>query len=160
MRKVERGFTLVELFFVLLIFSLLVVIFSFYFIDFMDRLTLEEASMFLLTNLRLFQESACSQNSDYYDVWEFYPTIELCLWKVYNSSSNSYKIYKKFDLKKYNVDLISANFGSLTSLHFTPIGIPSSGGTVVLGKGNLRKYIIVTPATGRIWISDSPPINW
>lgn len=153
------GFTLLELLIVFLIFSIFIITLSFNFINFFERLSLEEATINLFTTLKLFQENACSQK-DYYDLFEFYPTIELCIWKVYNSSSNSYKVHKKIDLTKYKVDLISANFGNLNLLYFTHLGIPSSGGTVVLGKGKLRKYVIITPATGRIWISDFPPENW
>lgn len=153
------GFTLLELLVAFSILSVIFIVLSYNFINFFERLSLEEATIYLFTILKLFQESAPSQK-DYYDLFEFYPTIELCIWKVYNQSSNSYKNYRIIDLKKYKVDLISANFGTLNSLHFTNLGIPSSGGTIILGKGKLRKYIIVTPATGRIWISDSPPQNW
>ncbi|MCX7846191.1 MAG: prepilin-type N-terminal cleavage/methylation domain-containing protein [Dictyoglomaceae bacterium] len=153
------GFTLLELLIAFSILSIIIITLSYNFINLIDSLNLEEATINLFTTLKLFHENASSQK-DYYDLFEFYPTIELCIWKVYNSSSNSYKVYKIIDLNKYKVDLISANFGTLNILHFTSLGIPSSGGTIVLGKGKLRKYIIITPATGRIWISDLPPENW
>jgi len=155
-----KGFTLLELLITLIISVFIILLFSFTFLNFIDRWSLEEASICLLTNLKLFQESAITQHEIYYNLFEFYPSIELCLWKVYNPSSNSYKVFKVIDLKKYNVDLISINFGYSSSLFFTSLGIPSTGGTIVLGKKNLRKYVIITPATGRIWISDSPPISW
>jgi Tfp pilus assembly protein FimT len=43
---------------------------------------------------------------------------------------------------------------------FAPSGAPSSGGTVVLGNGNSRLYVIVNPVAGRIRVSESPPANW
>lgn len=158
--KNESGYTLIELFIVLIVFSIVVALFNDYFFNFLDSISLEESATYLLQNMRLFQEISCSKNTDYPDIMEFYPTIDLCIWKVYNLTSNTYKIYKIFDLKKYNVDLVSVNFGGNSSLHFSSFGAPSSGGTVVLKKGNQIRYIIVTPATGRIWISNEPPENW
>ncbi|MEN2984342.1 MAG: prepilin-type N-terminal cleavage/methylation domain-containing protein [Dictyoglomaceae bacterium] len=153
------GFTLLELLIAFSIFSIIIIALGYNFLNLFDILSLEEATINLFSALKLFQESACSQK-EYHDFFEFYPNVELCLWKVYNSNSNSYRIFRIIDLKKYKVDLISADFGSLNLLYFTSLGIPSAGGTVVLGRGRLRKYIIVTPATGRMWVSDSPPENW
>lgn len=46
-------------------------------------------------------------------------------------------------------------------VHFTPLGAPSSGGTVALqNRAGGKIYIIVTPATGRVRLSKQPPGNW
>ncbi|MDD3365526.1 MAG: GspH/FimT family protein [Syntrophomonas sp.] len=52
------------------------------------------------------------------------------------------------------------NVQSLPFCGFAASGAPSSGGTVVLGNGNSRLYVIVNPAAGRIRVSESPPLNW
>jgi len=58
----------------------------------------------------------------------------------------------------------SINFpivGGYPTLSFNRNGAPNSGGTVALtdNKGRVI-YIIVTPATGRVRISDEPPSSW
>ncbi|MEN3202708.1 MAG: hypothetical protein ABDK87_03110 [Atribacterota bacterium] len=40
---------------------------------------------------------------------------------------------------------------------FLPQGIPLCGGTIVLRAKADRKYIIITPVTGRVRLSDAPP---
>lgn len=47
----------------------------------------------------------------------------------------------------------------LNTLRFYSTGTPSSGGTITLRIGNNLKYIIITPVTGRVRISDKPPSN-
>ena len=46
------------------------------------------------------------------------------------------------------------------AVQFNCLGRPSSGGTVVLKSGAGRRYIIVTPVTGRVRVSRDPPQNW
>ena len=43
---------------------------------------------------------------------------------------------------------------------FSPTGAPGSGGTVTLGNGLERRYVIVNPVAGRVRISESPPAEW
>lgn len=50
--------------------------------------------------------------------------------------------------------------GTPPALRFNNMGRPSSGGTVILKAGNARRYIIVTPVTGRVRISRNPPQHW
>jgi prepilin-type N-terminal cleavage/methylation domain-containing protein len=50
--------------------------------------------------------------------------------------------------------------GTPPALRFNNMGRPSSGGTVILKAGNARRYIIVTPVTGRVRISKNPPQHW
>lgn len=43
-------------------------------------------------------------------------------------------------------------------LSFNPLGVPNQGGHLVLGDaGGSRIYVIITPVTGRVRISRSPP---
>jgi prepilin-type N-terminal cleavage/methylation domain-containing protein len=54
--------------------------------------------------------------------------------------------------------LYRTNF-PLNTLRFYSTGTPSSGGTITLRIGSNLKYIIITPVTGRVRISDKPPSN-
>lgn len=56
------------------------------------------------------------------------------------------------------VILYRTNF-PLNTLRFYSTGTPSSGGTITLRIDNNLKYIIITPVTGRVRISDKPPSN-
>lgn len=40
---------------------------------------------------------------------------------------------------------------------FLPQGVPLCGGTVMLRTKTDRKYIVITPVTGRVRLSDTPP---
>ncbi|NSW75463.1 MAG: type II transport protein [Candidatus Atribacteria bacterium] len=55
-----------------------------------------------------------------------------------------------------SVILYTTNFPSNT-LFFYAAGTPSSGGTVTIRLGAQRRYIIVTPVTGRVRFSEKPP---
>lgn len=55
------------------------------------------------------------------------------------------------------VFLYTTNFPS-HELSFLPQGTPLCGGTVVLRTKTVRKYVIVAPVTGRVRVSDTPPI--
>jgi Tfp pilus assembly protein FimT len=54
------------------------------------------------------------------------------------------------------VTLYTTNFPSNT-LFFYSSGTPSAGGTVTIRSGAKRRYIIVTPVTGRVRCSEKPP---
>ena len=56
------------------------------------------------------------------------------------------------------VVIYRTNF-QLNTLRFYNTGTPSSGGTITLRIGNNLKYVIITPVTGRVRISDLPPSN-
>lgn len=46
-------------------------------------------------------------------------------------------------------------------VHFNMLGHPSGGGTVILkSKEGDKLYVVVTPVTGRIRISRTPPEHW
>jgi len=51
--------------------------------------------------------------------------------------------------------------GSLRTLSFTRSGAPNQGGTLALENSTGKiLYIILTPATGRVRVSEQPPDNW
>jgi len=54
----------------------------------------------------------------------------------------------------------TARVGGLPACGFSPSGAPSSGGTITLGSGDNRLYVIVNPVAGRVRISARPPDNW
>ncbi|MCX6088854.1 MAG: prepilin-type N-terminal cleavage/methylation domain-containing protein [Candidatus Atribacteria bacterium] len=53
------------------------------------------------------------------------------------------------------VVLYRANFIENNILYFYPTGTPSSGGTITLRVKDRLKYVIITPVTGRVRISDT-----
>ncbi|MEN3185598.1 MAG: GspH/FimT family protein [Atribacterota bacterium] len=55
------------------------------------------------------------------------------------------------------VTLYATNFPSNT-LFFYPTGVPSVGGTVTIRWKVEKRYIIVTPVTGRVRFSEKPPL--
>ncbi|MGC8778505.1 MAG: GspH/FimT family protein, partial [Candidatus Caldatribacteriaceae bacterium] len=54
------------------------------------------------------------------------------------------------------IKLYTTNFPS-NILYFNSAGTPSCGGTVTIRSGGERRYIIVTPVTGRVRFSEKPP---
>lgn len=84
--------------------------------------------------------------------------------------SNDYRVRDLGSGEAYTVKLAegityrSVNFpveSGHPRISFYRSGAPNSGGTIVLnGPRDRVSYIIVTPATGRVRISDQPPENW
>jgi type II secretory pathway pseudopilin PulG len=61
------------------------------------------------------------------------------------------------DLSKppYAIDVLAANFGGLTEVHFDGYGKPSSGGTVILQCSNHQCTVTLDGATGQATISSN-----
>ncbi|MBP8994863.1 MAG: prepilin-type N-terminal cleavage/methylation domain-containing protein [Bacteroidales bacterium] len=82
---------------------------------------------------------------------------------VFNTTQNEY-IYTDSSGKSTHYELpdevilYRTNF-PLNTIRFYLTGTPSSGGTITLRIGNNLKYLIITPVTGRVRISDKPPSN-
>lgn len=53
--------------------------------------------------------------------------------------------------------LYNTNFPSHI-LFFSPAGTPSCGGTVTLKAGKIRRYVVITPVTGRVRFGEKPPL--
>ena len=51
--------------------------------------------------------------------------------------------------------------GTPPSVKFNYLGRPSRGGTIILKSGSGdKRYVIMTPVTGRVRISKEPPADW
>ncbi len=144
----------------LVIFSILVaIIFNFSFAVINERKIMLKAYevMQCLVEVR---DIAFTKEEDYPDLVCFYPSSDLILVKSFDKAKNMYKVIRRLDLSKENIDLISVIFGTNDYVYFNKLGIPSSGGTIAISYKDVRKYIIVTPATGRIYVSNEPPKSW
>lgn len=156
----KKGFTLVEVLITVLVFGLIsYVVFKFTYPQILERKLILRAYeiMQCLTEIR---DSSYSKEEGFPDMIFFYPAVDLILVKVFDKKANIYRVSRKIDLSIDGIDLFSANFGVGDFLYFNRLSIPSSGGTIAIGYKNMRKYIIVTPATGRIYISNEKPQNW
>lgn len=156
----KNGFTLLELLITILIFGLIsYVVFNFTYSQILERRLILKAYeiMQCLTEIR---DSSYIRDEGLPDMVFFYPSVDLILVKVFDKKANMYRVSRKMDLSIDGIDLLSANFGVNEFVYFNRLSIPSSGGTIAIGYKNMRKYIIVTPATGRIYISNEKPESW
>jgi prepilin-type N-terminal cleavage/methylation domain-containing protein len=152
----ERGFTLVELVCVVALLGLIAMIAVPAVASVGSSRTLEIAARSLAMELRRAQQKAITTGST--------QAIDL---RIY---SNDYRVRDLASGEAYTVKLAegvtfrSVNFpveSGFPRVSFYRSGAPSRGGTIALnGPGGRVSYIIVTPATGRVRISDQPPDNW
>ncbi|MFZ2330846.1 MAG: GspH/FimT family protein [Atribacterota bacterium] len=146
----KNGFTLLELMVVIAIVSTLSVwLFKGIFIA-KSNLDLNMAAQQLAATLKECQSCAMYTGSDY--KVEFYPSI------------NRYRVFCDYnvikDVQLGNIILHYTNF-TIGRVRFYSLGTPSMGGTVTLKtKYGKTLYVIMTPVTARVRISDKPPANW
>ena len=145
-----KGYTLIELMVVVGIISLLLGLSLDGLYNLIQWSKLNRAAAVLSAELKNTQSRAF-----YEGVWykiEFQPTYE------------RYKIFKETELERKvqleNIDLFHTNFTD-NRVRFLPNGSPSMGGTVTLKnrRGKIL-YVIMTPVTARVRISQNPPENW
>jgi Tfp pilus assembly protein FimT len=85
---------------------------------------------------------------------------------VFYPNNGKYKIvganyyYLKPDINFVGTTTFTLKQGGQPACGFSPTGAPSSGGTVTLGNGSERLYVIVNPVAGRIRVSERPPADW
>uniref|UniRef100_A0A7C3RH70 Prepilin-type N-terminal cleavage/methylation domain-containing protein n=1 Tax=Dictyoglomus thermophilum TaxID=14 RepID=A0A7C3RH70_DICTH len=152
-----NGYTLIELLITVIIIGILSYISFHVTIASLDRANLNSCAILILKELVELRDSAYSCDEGTPNILFFFPSIDKIVLKCYDKKSNFYKITKIIDLREENIDLVSSVFGVNEYVYFNRLGIPSSGGTVVIRYKNMRKYVVVTPATGRIYISDKMP---
>ncbi|MFH1938167.1 MAG: prepilin-type N-terminal cleavage/methylation domain-containing protein [Patescibacteria group bacterium] len=146
----SKGYTLIELMVVVVIISLLLAI-SLHWLDNLQQWNkLSTAAAILSAELKTAQSRAFYEGI-YYKL-QFWPSLD------------RYRIYKQTELYKdiplEDIDLFNTNFTD-NNLYFYPSGVPGQGGTVTLkNKKGKVLYVIMTPVTARVRISQEPPENW
>ncbi|MCK4241290.1 MAG: type II secretion system protein [Candidatus Atribacteria bacterium] len=146
----NKGYTLIELMVVVVIIFLLLALS----LNGLDNLIqwnkLNTAAVLLSSELKNTQSRAFYEGV-YYKL-QFWPNL------------NRYIIYKQSelikDIKLEDIDLFNTNFTD-NNVYFYPSGVPGQGGTITLkNKKGKVLYVIMTPVTARIRISQNPPENW
>ncbi|HOJ93034.1 MAG TPA: prepilin-type N-terminal cleavage/methylation domain-containing protein [Dictyoglomaceae bacterium] len=153
----REGFTLIELLIVCSIISFLLYMSVSWGISYIQSWKLTRSALTILRKISELRDTSFSYGENTPDMIYFYPAIDLVVWKTFNSDKNKYEVKESYSFLEEKIDLVSATFGDNNYIYFTRIGTPSSGGTIALGIKNLRKYIIITPATGRVYLSDKMP---
>lgn len=145
-----KGFTLIELMVVVGIISLLLGL-GINGLDYLIQWNkLNTAAALLSSELKNTQSRAF-----YEGVW----------YKIeFRAFSDKYIVYKQTELYKdvqlEDIDLFNTNFTN-DRVNFNPNGSPSMGGTVTLkNKRGKVLYVIMTPVTARVRVSQNPPDNW
>ena len=148
----QRGFTLIELLAVLAIIALFAAV-LWPRVPVHGRRKLETAARNLAGDLRLTRQAAITSG-------------EFCRIEFFNYAQ-SYEL--RLPGKKHEVYLPEGIYfggfptfqGDPPYVHFNMLGHPSGGGTVILkSREGDKLYVIVTPVTGRIKVSQEPPQHW
>jgi len=111
----------------------------------------------MAADIRTVQQMAINEESAAYFI-EFYPYGER--YEIRKTSHPMYIVLDKVTLPD-TADLVATNFSG-DRLAFSTQGSPVQGGTVTLQdkRSGRFRYVIVTPITGRVRVSDSPPESW
>jgi len=160
MRKIESGFTLIELVLVLGIIAIMSAgaIMS---IQANANRALENASLALQADIRYIQRRSITEGQRYRIIFE----LESNRYSIYLVGANpsSHEVIRTVYLRN-GVFLYSTTFLASQNLppriEFLPRGTPSPrGGNVRLSNGRFSQTIYVTPTTGRVRIADIAPVN-
>jgi len=152
-----RGHTLLEVVVVLLIVSTVLAVAGPELAKPLAAARLETVARQMAADIRAVQQRALNEESAAYFI-RFYPYG--ARYEVRKADHPTYVVLDKVTLPG-TVELVGTTF-SQDWLAFAAGGAPVQGGTVMLRdqwSGRLR-YVIVTPVTGRVRVSDRPPENW
>jgi len=148
-KKSSNGFTLIELVSVITILGLLSIIVVPDFKKTFGKYKLEVAAQELAQNIRLTQQKSITEGVSYKIVFDLnrkdnYQMLSGRQGKLIKLPSGVY-----FDWTTYSeVD---------KTLVFYPTGAPNRGGTIAITNGKETLYVIVSIATGRVRIGQTPP---
>jgi len=146
----NKGYTLIELMFVVVIISLLLGLSLNGLYSLIQWSKLNRAAAILSSELKNTQSRAFYEGV-YYKI-DFWAPLDR--YRIYRQTV----LYK--DVQLEDIDLFNSNFTN-NNLYFYPNGVPSMGGTVTLkNKKGKVLYVIITPVTARVRVSPNPPENW
>lgn len=155
----EQAFTLVELLCVIGLLSLLLLLAVPAMADFGAKRSLEIAARTMAIDLRKTQQKAIT--SGWSQFVEFRKDAQGN--DIYRLKDGKTSKYVNVSLPE-GISIQANNFpfsGSVRTLRFMRSGAPIPGGTVTLqNRAGRLLYVIVTPGTGRVRVSETPPENW
>jgi len=145
----NKGFTMIEIILVIALIGILASISLPIYRKTMAHHSLHSAARVISTDIRYTQQKSITERDSYRLLFN---TTSGTTYQILSTASNSKMKYLPKGTK-----IIRTNFTDKT-LTFYPSGAPSQGGRLVIENNFGDKlYIIVTPATGRVRISDKPP---
>jgi len=155
----EQAFTLAELLCVIGLLSLLLLIAVPAMADLGANRSLEIAARTMAIDLRKTQQKAITAG------WSQYVEFRKDARgnDIYRLKDGKTSEYVNISLPE-GITIQANNFplsGSVRTLRFMRSGAPVPGGTVTLqNRAGKILYVIVTPGTGRVRVSETPPENW
>ncbi len=152
----ENAFTLVELLYVLALIGIIAVVAVPALHGLGQQHNLEIAARTMATEMRKAQQRAITAGCG--QIIEF--RLNNNRYRIVDGKTNEFYIIDLPEGITYK-DIVFPTFENIHYLRYNYNGSPSSGGTIALGNSaGDRLYVIVTPATGRVRISDNPPETW
>ncbi|MEW5785660.1 MAG: GspH/FimT family protein [Bacillota bacterium] len=156
MRKFSPAFSIIELLCVLAILALLAAIAAPALVNTGQGRNLEIAARKLALDMRRTQQAAITSGLTSYIEFRFYGSS----YRVFDNAAGerfTVRLPEGVSFQIINFPIVSGT----QNLYFHRSGAPSQGGTVsMIDQQGAVLYIIVTPATGRVRISEQPPDSW
>ncbi len=153
--KEERAFTLIELLYVLVLLGLVAALAAPAVHGLGQKYNLEIAARTMATEIRKTQQRAVTAGCG--QIIEF--TAEHRYRVTDGKTEETYYVKLPEGVNRRAVNFPMSD--NIRYLRFNYNGSPSSGGTVTLANSSgAVLYVIVTPATGRVRISEEPPEHW
>lgn len=146
-----KGFTLIELLVVLAVTAVLVAVIWPH-ITVLSRWKVQTAAASIVSDLRLARQEAIATGQ-----------VSKVVFFIY---TNSYQLRLPGENRLVNLPegifFEGITFqGNPPYVHFNMLGHPSGGGTIILNSCRGDKlYVVVTPVTGRVKVSRTPPEHW